>query len=438
MAQIEQYNVVTQQSQSSTNNNKNAINITSSKTMTRGREVIVVFSMQGMGILANSLILTFLLMLTKSKGQQQDVNDDNNNNQQQQQGDDDYNNNSYSNQYHNQITLLYIWRIIYAIGLAILIYVLLSRIRHLNESEVWTQDRLRRDEEELERQQQRQQKQGGRLEEGDGDDAAGFVPPSIFPQDKKLEEENQQQQQLQQSESQLLFKHYGIRLFGTSITWLLWDIAFYGNKLFQSTFLLALTGENATLTQISGASAINAFVALLGYYTAAMIVDKPTIGRLRLQQTGFVITGTLFLICGFLSEHLSSTTLVIIYLGSSFFGQCGPNCTTFLIPAEVFPTEMRTVCHGISASAGKLGALIASILFTFAKTDSALFLISGYTSFAAAIFTFLTIPDLTTLDLYEIDKQWRMILNGSEYEYDGAAVDPRHLSYLERRKRMKR
>ncbi|KAK1741600.1 inorganic phosphate transporter [Skeletonema marinoi] len=356
MAQIEQYNVTQQSQSSANNNNNNAIKSTSSKTMTRGREVIVVFSMQGMGILANSLILTFLLMLTKSKGQQQNDNNGDNN-QQQQQGEDDYNNNSFKNQYHNQITLLYIWRIIYAIGLAILIYVLLSRIRHLNESEVWTQDRLRRDEEELERQQQRQQKQGGRLEE-----------------------------------------------------------AFYGNKLFQSTFLLALTGENATLTQISGASAINAFVALLGYYAAALIVDKPTIGRLRLQQTGFVITGTLFLICGFLSESLSSTTLVIIYLGSSFFGQCGPNCTTFLIPAEVFPTEMRTVCHGISASAGKLGALIASILFTFAKTDNALFLISGYTSFAAAIFTFLTIPDLTTLDLYEIDKQWRMILNGSDIE----------------------
>lgn len=115
--------------------------------------------------------------------------------------------------------------------------------------------------------------------------------------------------------------------------------AFYGNKLFQSTFLLALTGEDATLTHISGAAAINAFVALLGYYAAALIVDNPIVGRLRLQQTGFIITGTLFLICGFLSEHLSSTTLVVIYLGSSFFGQCGPNCTTFLIPAEVFPTE---------------------------------------------------------------------------------------------------
>ena len=95
---------------------------------------------------------------------------------------------------------------------------------------------------------------------------------------------------------------------------------------------------------------------------------------------------------------------------------------------------MRTVCHGISASAGKLGALIASILFTFAKTDKSLFLISGYTSFAAVVVTFLTIPDLTTLDLYEIDKHWRMILNGNEQEYDGAAVDSKHLSYLERKK----
>ena len=84
---------------------------------------------------------------------------------------------------------------------------------------------------------------------------------------------------------------------------------------------------------------------------------------------------------------------------------------------------MRTVCHGISASAGKLGALIASILFTFAQNDKDLFLFSGYSSFAAAIFTFLTIPDLTTLDLYELDKQWRMILSGREYEYNDDLMD---------------
>jgi hypothetical protein len=235
MTQIEHYNVTTQQEAqsssctaarkhtSSNNDNK----MSSSKTLTRGREVQIVFSMQGLGIFFNSIILTFSLMLTKRKGQQQQqqqVDNDDVNQQQQQQANDDYYNNSssYINQYHDQITLLYIWRIIYSIGLAILIYVLLSRIKHLNESEVWTQDRLRRDEEELERQQKQQC--GGRLEE-EGN-PVGFVPPSLLPQDGKEKDENRQQQQQQQqlSETQLLFKHYGIRLFGTSITWLLWDI----------------------------------------------------------------------------------------------------------------------------------------------------------------------------------------------------------------------
>jgi len=119
------------------------------------------------------------------------------------------------------------------------------------------------------------------------------------------------------------------------------DIAFYGNKLFQSSFLIALTGEEASLIHITSASALNAFVSLLGYYAAAAIVDDPDIGRLALQQTGFVITGTLFILCGCLNDRISSSWLIVMYFGSSFFGQCGPNCTTFLIPAEVFPTNMR-------------------------------------------------------------------------------------------------
>ena len=179
------------------------------------------------------------------------------------------------------------------------------------------------------------------------------------------------------------------------------------------------------------ASTINAFVALLGYYAAALIVDDPDCGRLTLQQTGFAITGTLFLLCGTLNDQLSSTWLVVIYFGSSFFGQCGPNCTTFLIPAEVFPTNMRTMCHGISAAAGKSGAIIASVLFHYVSVRD-LFLLSGYASFAAGLITFLTIPETATLDLYEIDRQWAHIVSGEGSRYEGPAIDPRHLSFYER------
>jgi hypothetical protein len=125
-----------------------------------------------------------------------------------------------------------------------------------------------------------------------------------------------------------------MRMFGSSLTWLLWDIAFYGNKLFQSTFLLALTGvDNTSLLELCGAAALNAFVALLGYIGAAILLDHPQAGRLRLQQYGFLVTGALFVGCGFFHDKLSSGWLILMYFASSFVGQLGPNATTFLIPS---------------------------------------------------------------------------------------------------------
>jgi hypothetical protein len=117
------------------------------------------------------------------------------------------------------------------------------------------------------------------------------------------------------------------------MAWLLWDIAFYGNKLFQSTFLLALTGKETTLLGLCGAAALNAFVALLGYIGAALLLDHPQAGRFRLQQYGFLVTGALFVACGFLFDKLASGWLITMYFMSSFVGQLGPNATTFLIPA---------------------------------------------------------------------------------------------------------
>lgn len=41
-----------------------------------------------------------------------------------------------------------------------------------------------------------------------------------------------------------------------------------------------------------------------------------------------------------------------LYFFSSFWGQWGPNATTWLLPAELFPTETRAMSHGIAAATG--------------------------------------------------------------------------------------
>jgi hypothetical protein len=53
----------------------------------------------------------------------------------------------------------------------------------------------------------------------------------------------------------------------------------------------------------------------------------------------------------------------------SFWGQFGPNATTFLLASELFPTDTRGKASGISAAVGRLGALAADIILGKVHTN---------------------------------------------------------------------
>lgn len=48
----------------------------------------------------------------------------------------------------------------------------------------------------------------------------------------------------------------------------------------------------------------------------------------------------------------------------------GPNATTYIIPAEIFPTRYRASCHGISAASGKFGSILVQIFSAYYKFGS--------------------------------------------------------------------
>ena len=52
-----------------------------------------------------------------------------------------------------------------------------------------------------------------------------------------------------------------------------------------------------------------------------------------------------------------------------FFANFEPNSTTFIEPAEIFPERYRSTCHGISAVAGKAGAMIGAFGFWYAAQN---------------------------------------------------------------------
>lgn len=60
------------------------------------------------------------------------------------------------------------------------------------------------------------------------------------------------------------------------------DFYYYGNKLFQSDFIGIIQPGSTLIGQLQF-NLLNSSVALVGYYAAAFTIDKPWMGRRRMQ-----------------------------------------------------------------------------------------------------------------------------------------------------------
>lgn len=223
------------------------------------------------------------------------------------------------------------------------------------------------------------------------------------------------------------FHYYGPRLFADAFCWFLWDIAFYGNKLFSAPIFAALI-PNGDLLHVNLFILANNIVALIGYYAAAFLIDHPLVGRRRLQVLGFSLISLLFGACAIWFRVLPSGVLVALYMVSSFFGQF-VNVGTFVCPAEMFPAARRATCHGLCAFSGKAGALLATVLFGYLTTRE-IFAICAVVSVIALVPSLIFLPNLAGLELREIEKQFRRFLQ--QRVYNGEAVNPKFCSRWER------
>lgn len=171
---------------------------------------------------------------------------------------------------------------------------------------------------------------------------------------------------------QLFRKDLRRRTLFTAVPWFLMDIATYGVGIFTPTLLaaLALAGPNSTfiaddIAATEGTAFLDIFL-VLGFLSAILLVEK--LGRVRLQLIGFALMIIGLIVLGYSSglpgggdEHI-----VLVFIGFAifnFFMNAGPNATTYALPAEVFPSDVRAAGHGFAAGAAKLGAAIGVFFF---------------------------------------------------------------------------
>lgn len=200
-------------------------------------------------------------------------------------------------------------------------------------------------------------------------------------------------------------------LIGTAMTWLILDVTFYGTGSFKSRISGFLVETHATALEDqvwheAVFAMICCFMAIPGYLLSVAFIEQ--IGRYNLQLGGFVAMAVNFVLIAVLLNQLAGSWrwLLVVFFGLTFlFSNFGPNTTTFVIPVEVYPTLIRATCHGMSAAAGKIGAVIGVIAFSPCEEAfglGAVLASCAVVCITGAVCTFFFTTD-QVVDLHELD-----------------------------------
>ncbi|VFQ59708.1 unnamed protein product [Cuscuta campestris] len=226
-------------------------------------------------------------------------------------------------------------------------------------------------------------------------------------------------------------RRHGLHLLGTTTTWFLLDIAYYSQNLFQKDIFSAVgwipAAKTMSATQevfkIAKAQTLIALMSTVpGYWFTVLLIDK--MGRFAIQLMGFFMMTAFMFALAIPYDHWTHPGhhigFVVLYSLTFFFANFGPNATTFVVPAEIFPARLRSTCHGISAASGKLGAMVGAFGFLYlaqprdkAKADAGYpagigvrnsLIVLGVVNLMGMMFTFL-VPESKGKSLEEVSRE---------------------------------
>jgi PHS family inorganic phosphate transporter-like MFS transporter len=193
-------------------------------------------------------------------------------------------------------------------------------------------------------------------------------------------------------------------LLGVSLAWFLLDTSFYAlgsssstvvTRIFnsiplgtniictkfpgnlQNCTVLDPLAQNPNAQSLYGGLFANSWRSLILVCSGSLIGGAIMIALIEFhsprffQIFGFLALIPFFLVAGLFLILLKGSDVIYptatVYLLAQGLFEVGPNFTTFMLPAEIFPTRHRAFAHGIAAGSGKLGASLFQVFFQFVK-----------------------------------------------------------------------
>lgn len=171
----------------------------------------------------------------------------------------------------------------------------------------------------------------------------------------------------------------------TAGVWLIYDVVPYGTGLYSTKIFPAEPGLNSAYVVL-----YITLITLPGYAGAVLLASRVRMKHLQLYGLfGMTVCFSLLALL-----HNKANRGGLGYLSIFAFQRCidamGPGVATFTIPAQIFPTRIRATAHGISAAAGKLGAVIGTVIFPNLQAAAGLQAVMAFMALISALTAFWT------------------------------------------------
>lgn len=221
--------------------------------------------------------------------------------------------------------------------------------------------------------------------------------PEVTEEDARLAEALGHGPQPRTRARVLLSARWRRALLFTTVPWLLMDVALYGVGLYTPSILIGLTDGTGGVTDTTflkddiiatQQAAFTDVFLILGFAVNILLVERT--GRIRLQVLGFLGMAAALAALALQGTSGPEWAVLLAFVAFNTFVNSGPNATTYLLPAEVYPTRLRATGHGIAAASGKVGAVIGTFLLPLAVAAWGLSSTIGVVAALAAVGALVT------------------------------------------------